>query len=496
MEDFLELEVSKKLNDKLTNISVSTQALDSFKIFKTKFAWLAKEFDQQISNFYLHEVFNKAQNIKLTEILATEVSLYFWVKARGINNLKQHWVETYDKLKKLRSPFAPYFQFYQVKLKDRTQNHNLIFVNFLERWEALIVDRIVNYKLHETLLMRQKYVAMWTNNFKIIGQVKNLIAFAWNFFGHFWEGDLNDFKKVNLNTILKYASLLENNPAIIELTRKLGRAIGQSDKYETKIEDHIVIEYEPLPIGKWPEEVVGVTSGRDLEHLLPLELANLAIPALKPIFYKRFIEDKLSILEFESVDLVAKEVVQKRKVKTNIPLEQGPIILCIDTSKSMKGSPEIIAKSIALAITKTALEQNRSCYMINFSGIFETYDLSSIKASLPNLIHFLGHSFLGQTNISPVFNHVLDVMQTDKYRNADLLVISDFLSSNLTDEQINKMKDLQDDRNRFHGINIAPIDLKNNWKNHLTTYYNYDPRDPWAVRKTILNINKKWKKME
>ncbi|WP_342276614.1 VWA domain-containing protein [Spiroplasma endosymbiont of Nebria brevicollis] len=489
MEQLIETQVSKKMVSKLNSLALSETNLSNFNWFKKHFSWLAKEFDDQISNFYLNEVLSATKNVPISPVIKQEIRLFFWVKVNALTRLKNNWEEIFVKAKNVNSSIINYFHYYQDKFQDRKTNGNLVFNDFTMRWESLIIERIINYKLFETTQMRQKYLTMWGNNIKIINETRNLIGFAWNFFGRFWEGNVNDFKKINLNTLIQYGEILKQNPAIIEIARMLGRWKGTSSLIEKQVHEKIKIEYEMKPLGKWPEEVVGITEGKDLEHLLPLELVNLAIPELNAIFYKKFTEEKLSITEFESMDLVATEHIVEEIVEVSLPESQGSFILCIDTSKSMANSPEIIAKSIALAITKIALLDKRPCYMINFSGIFETYDLSSVASSIPNLIHFLGHSFKGHTNINPAFSHALTVMQSKEYHNADLLLISDFLSANISNNNLNIMQSLKGKGNRFHAINIASSMLNNNWKKYFTNYWYYDPRDPFAARKIALNLS-------
>lgn len=488
MEQLIDTQVSKEMLSKLNSLIVSETSLSNFIWFKKHFSWLAKEFDEQISNFYLNEVLSATKSVPISPIIKKEIRLYFWVKVNGLTRLKNNWEEIFTKAKSVNSNIINYFQYYQDKLQARKFNGNLIFDDFTTRWENLIIERVVNYKLFETMQMREKYLAMWGNNIKIISETRKLIGFAWNFFGRFWEGNLNDFKKINLNTLIKYGEILKQNPAIMEIARMLGRWKGTSNLVEKQIREKIKIEYEMKPLGKWPEEVVGITQGKDLEHLLPLELVNLAIPELNAIFYKKFVEEKLSIIEFESLDLVATEHMVEEVVEVRLRESEGPFILCIDTSKSMANNPEIIAKALALAVTKIALLDKRPCYMINFSGIFETYDLSSVSSSIPNLIHFLGHSFKGHTNINPAFSHALKVMHTKEYRNSDLLLISDFLGANISSSNFNIMQDLKIKGNRFHAINIASSMLNDNWKKYFTNYWYYDPRDPFAARKIALNL--------
>lgn len=48
--------------------------------------------------------------------------------------------------------------------------------------------------------------------------------------------------------------------------------------------------------------------------------------------------------------------------------DRGPILLCVDTSGSMRGPRETVAKALALECMRAAKEQERSCYVYAFSG--------------------------------------------------------------------------------------------------------------------------------
>ena len=48
--------------------------------------------------------------------------------------------------------------------------------------------------------------------------------------------------------------------------------------------------------------------------------------------------------------------------------EQGPIILCLDTSGSMMGAREVVAKAVAVACIRAAVHQGRKCFLYAFSG--------------------------------------------------------------------------------------------------------------------------------
>ena len=48
--------------------------------------------------------------------------------------------------------------------------------------------------------------------------------------------------------------------------------------------------------------------------------------------------------------------------------ELGPIIVCLDTSGSMYGGREVVAKALVLECMRGARTQSRKCYVYAFSG--------------------------------------------------------------------------------------------------------------------------------
>lgn len=48
--------------------------------------------------------------------------------------------------------------------------------------------------------------------------------------------------------------------------------------------------------------------------------------------------------------------------------ELGPIIVCLDTSGSMRGARELVAKALALECLRGAHRQRRKCFVYAFSG--------------------------------------------------------------------------------------------------------------------------------
>lgn len=88
----------------------------------------------------------------------------------------------------------------------------------------------------------------------------------------------------------------------------------------------------------------------------------------------------------------------------------GPMIICLDTSGSMQGLPENIAKAIVLECLKVATEQKRQCFVYSFSGPGDIAELE-LEASgqgIQKIISFLSMSFSGGTDVDGPLHKALD----------------------------------------------------------------------------------------
>jgi uncharacterized protein with von Willebrand factor type A (vWA) domain len=108
--------------------------------------------------------------------------------------------------------------------------------------------------------------------------------------------------------------------------------------------------------------------------------------------------------------------------------ELGPIILCLDTSGSMRGAREVVAKALALECLRGAHRQRRRCYLYAFSGPeqVQELELGVDAASLARLLDFLAGSFNGGTDVDAPLQKSLERLERDpEWRQADVLMVTD-----------------------------------------------------------------------
>jgi uncharacterized protein with von Willebrand factor type A (vWA) domain len=108
-------------------------------------------------------------------------------------------------------------------------------------------------------------------------------------------------------------------------------------------------------------------------------------------------------------------------------LEAGPIVVCVDTSASMAGGPERVAKAIVVQALRTAAAEGRSCRVYAFSGARQVaeWELSADVDGLRRLGEFVAASFHGGTDVTEPIERALAQVRTARWRQADLLIASD-----------------------------------------------------------------------
>ncbi len=99
----------------------------------------------------------------------------------------------------------------------------------------------------------------------------------------------------------------------------------------------------------------------------------------------------------------------------------------------------------------------RKCYVISFSVEIETLDLSTFKGggAMEKLIGFLNMSFLGGTDIDPAMRECLGMLKGDEYKNSDVIMISDFITPALPQEDVARIEEEKARGTNFYSLVIG-----------------------------------------
>lgn len=258
----------------------------------------------------------------------------------------------------------------------------------------------------------------------------------------------------DLDTLKRWSDYLKNNEGVRRLCELLGRMrrVSTSERIEnlTAVQRYHIT----IPDIEARSEIVGIMQGRDLNHLLPQELALLADPDTEIFFDLKYAEGRLMSYEYEG--MVQEEYEREHHKAVTVETEEklGPMIICVDTSGSMSGEPECVAKAVTLALVMKSIEQKRDCCLYSFSTGVAERDMSKNR-SLPELLDFLQMSFLGGTDAGPAIHHAIKKMGEEAYDRADLLVVSDFVMPELTTDLKQQIKLAKERGCRFHALSIG-----------------------------------------
>lgn len=200
------------------------------------------------------------------------------------------------------------------------------------------------------------------------------------------------------------------NRHIQDVLKKLGKGkLEKSDKNKSKV----------AKINR--DEVFGITKSNNLARILPSELLNLEDERLKYLFYARYLENRLLTYEIKGKNEIEKEEIEE---KVN---NKGPIVVCLDTSGSMKGSPLQRAKALVLAIIKILKTENRKLHIIIFGAKEQFVEFSvEDENEIASAIKFLKKTYDSGTDFETPLNRAIEIISSkEKYEKADILMVTD-----------------------------------------------------------------------
>jgi uncharacterized protein with von Willebrand factor type A (vWA) domain len=183
-------------------------------------------------------------------------------------------------------------------------------------------------------------------------------------------------------------------------------------------------------------EMDGIEHGDDINRMLPSELALLCHPILKTLWHAKRAERLLLLYRHQGKRgqgqndegaLERKGSLNEQGRKDKSGLGRGPIIICLDTSGSMHGEPEYIAKATVLEALKIAHREQRPCHLFAFSGPQQStcHQLDLRRGGLIELLKFLQFSFHGGTDLPQALKLALEKQTEQGWEKADILLVTD-----------------------------------------------------------------------
>lgn len=209
------------------------------------------------------------------------------------------------------------------------------------------------------------------------------------------------------------------------------------------------------------DSVYSITQGDEISRLLPTEIMRLLLPITRIPFLMDLLEKKTLMYEIQG---------KQKKGK-------GPVIICIDSSGSMDGIPEVWAKAVALVLLEIAREQKRDFYCIHFSSGWRQQNLhtNEFLKSDPfdgeQLLDMAEYFEAGGTEFEPPLDLAREKIGTDKlYEKADVIFVTDGESA-VREDWLKKFKQWKSENK----VNIYTV-LIDSYDNSVATVRKFSDR--------------------
>jgi uncharacterized protein with von Willebrand factor type A (vWA) domain len=279
---------------------------------------------------------------------------------------------------------------------ERLASHTREFMFSKQAGEA--VDSVIEEKIAARL---EELIPVLEDHLEMLEILSMLFP------GRMWDYSLQALHREYFENLEKYAAILRKSSDLHEILEQVGR---------------IELEYGSKKLQLSPHsrsEVHSITFSGEIQTLLPIEAVKLKNPVLKLKFYADMLEEKLLTYQLKGKNWNSNSAGKKRK---------GPVVALVDTSASMRGAPEILAKAVVLAIARRMLRDNRDVKVILFSSKWQTVEieLTDKKRMGKEFLEFLKYTFGGGTDFNTALRAGLKaVKEEETFQGADLLFLTD-----------------------------------------------------------------------
>ena len=255
-----------------------------------------------------------------------------------------------------------------------------------------------------------------------------------------WDQMRGLLQSAGWQEVLRIRRLLERLPELAKIIRGLGRARESEDDDATTqapvevMEQAVALRAEArtVRVPDMPGETRGIHRSDRIARMLPAEAMLLGHPRLRLVWHARRAERTL--LNYEDDDRMTEIRLHQAPVLQPRPgvlpakrPELGPMLVCIDTSGSMQGGAEAVAKAVVLEAMRNAHAQQRACHVFAFGGPEELVEmeLGVDRAGITRVAEFLGQGFRGGTDICGPLERVIAKLEEQRWQLADLLIATD-----------------------------------------------------------------------
>lgn len=366
--------------------------------------------------------------------------------------------KTYNAIPSVQKmPTTIVMDYYKKAFSAKTNMAQAIARNFAGDLEKSLITRQTDWEMQEIDKARKSFVDDLFNNLENLRRLMQIFKGVSGNLGRLWDLAQKDLMDNGFDVLEQYADLLDKDKGVAELIELIGRYNQSETEYHKELRDKMVVKHEVHTEPAYKGQISGLQVGDCIENSLPSELGLYSNPQTRPIFKLRFAQKQL--LNYAYMRQIAHQhhEIEQEEIEVGEAQEKGPMLICVDTSGSMHGTPERIAKTITYALAKKALLEKRKCYLISFSTSISVMDLSALDSAigLQQLVAFLRMSFNGGTDANPALYHAIEMMNTEKWKMADVLMVSDFIMEQLKPSVVKEIIRLRKLKCKFYSLAVT-----------------------------------------
>lgn len=302
----------------------------------------------------------------------------------------------------------------------------------------------------------------WAERARLWGAVRGVYGDLGDGLGTGWDLGTAALKHAGWTQVPALHALLQRSPELVAIVRALGRLheAGEGGSIASRVHQKLRRSESETPARdrRVPSETRGVERSDALSRMLPAESALLRNRTLRRLFHARRAEHALATYRVEGVGVAGPpDPAGPEDGETDAPRDRGPIIALLDTSASMSGAPESVAKAVVLEALRVAHAEARPCFLLAFGGPDQVVELSLSldRGGVAPLLDFLALSFQGGTDTAEPLRRALALLAREDAANADVLLVSDGAFPPPRD-LLPSLDEQRAKGTRFHGLVVGP----------------------------------------
>lgn len=253
-------------------------------------------------------------------------------------------------------------------------------------------------------------------------------------------------------------------PELRKLVHRIGRraAVKGPRRWLPGEEEELVASHGVARSVSAPTQTAGLTRSGCVELMLPME-AHLLVygrrhRSVRALHHSRRLEQ--SLLSYQRASWLDVPTHERLSEEMRPAGENGPLILCLDTSGSMGrkgGAPETVAKALVFECLRQAQQQKRRCYLFAFSTgeDLQEMELDLTSDNLQGLLDFLSWAFHGGTSLNEVLTASVERLHLANWQNADLLLVTDGEVPRVEEKVMEELEEAKSCGARVYGVVVG-----------------------------------------